>query len=330
MQLPTMKVSILIPCFNAAQWIGQAVESALAQSGADCEVIVVDDGSTDTSLDVIRSFGDRVRYETGPNRGGNAARNRLWQLASGEWLQYLDADDYLLPGKITNQMTCVEAHPAADVVYSPALLEEWTNDERPQALQASPLPEPHDPWIHLARWRLPQTGGSLWRKQAVLSAGRWDVHMPCCQEHELYLRTLLNGAAFVHCPDSGAVYRMWSKATVSRREPLKVARTRLQILQRMQDALTERGKLSPARLHAINLTRFETARGFWDAERGMAMQIMEAVGKCEPQFQPEGRAAGTLYRWLYRLLGFSATEHMAAWVRRTRRSLGHHNRNANA
>src|ERR1700734_3340325 len=97
-------VSILIPCFNAKQWIAQAIESALQQTWPEKEVIVVDDGSTDGSLGVIKRFEGRVRWETGPNRGGNQARNRLLELARGEWLQYLDADDYLLPDKVALQM----------------------------------------------------------------------------------------------------------------------------------------------------------------------------------------------------------------------------------
>ena len=93
-------VSILIPCYNAQAWVRQSVESALNQTYPHKEVIVVDDGSTDGSLAVLREFGNSIQLETGPNRGGNAARNRLLALSKGKWLSYLDADDYLLPDKI--------------------------------------------------------------------------------------------------------------------------------------------------------------------------------------------------------------------------------------
>src|SRR5206468_2833779 len=104
-------VSILIPCYNAERWIAQAIDSALAQTWPAKEVIVIDDGSTDGSLEIIKSFGDRIRWETGPNRGGNVARNRLLELSLGEWLQYLDADDYLLDDKVGKQIEFLHGYP---------------------------------------------------------------------------------------------------------------------------------------------------------------------------------------------------------------------------
>ena len=98
------KVSILIPCYNSERWLAQAVESALSQTYPNKEVIVVDDGSTDTSLKIIKGFGDLIHWETQKNQGGNATRNRLLELSTGQWLQYLDADDYLLPEKIGQQI----------------------------------------------------------------------------------------------------------------------------------------------------------------------------------------------------------------------------------
>jgi glycosyltransferase involved in cell wall biosynthesis len=115
----TLQISILIPCFNADKWIAQSIESALAQTWPNKEVVVLDDGSTDGSLDIIRRFDGRIRWETGPNRGGGAARDRLLTLAHGEWLQYLDADDLILPEKITRQVEFLERHTDCDVVCSP-------------------------------------------------------------------------------------------------------------------------------------------------------------------------------------------------------------------
>ncbi|MBK8909688.1 MAG: glycosyltransferase [Rhodospirillales bacterium] len=93
-------VSIIIPCWNAEAFVGEAIDSALAQTYRNAEVIVIDDGSTDGSLEVIKSYGDRIRWETGPNRGAPAARNRGLALAAGAYVLFLDADDLLLPPAI--------------------------------------------------------------------------------------------------------------------------------------------------------------------------------------------------------------------------------------
>jgi len=115
-------VSVLIPCYNAERWIEQAIASALSQTYLPIEVIVVDDGSTDGSWQVIQQFGDRIHATTQPNQGGNAACHRLLQISSGEWLQYLDANDYLLPTKLEQQIQCLASQPDADMIYSPSIL----------------------------------------------------------------------------------------------------------------------------------------------------------------------------------------------------------------
>jgi glycosyltransferase involved in cell wall biosynthesis len=102
MSKPT--VSIIIPCYNAEQYVAEAIQSAIDQTYPYCEIIVIDDGSTDCSLDVIKSFGEKIRWESGPNRGGCAARNRGIELAGGDWIQFIDADDKIAPGKISEQM----------------------------------------------------------------------------------------------------------------------------------------------------------------------------------------------------------------------------------
>ena len=111
----TGAVSVVIPSHNRADTLQAAVGSALAQDGADIEVLVCDDGSSDESEDVVCSFNDpRVRWLPGPRTGGPAApRNRGVAAANGEWVAFLDSDDTWVAGKIDAQLAAVEATSAS-------------------------------------------------------------------------------------------------------------------------------------------------------------------------------------------------------------------------
>lgn len=97
-------VSIIIPCYNVSEFVGDAVASALQQSYKACEVIAIDDGSTDGSASKIQAFGNRVRFAKTDRRGACAARNLGMQMAKGEWIQFLDADDVMCHNKVQVQL----------------------------------------------------------------------------------------------------------------------------------------------------------------------------------------------------------------------------------
>jgi glycosyltransferase involved in cell wall biosynthesis len=311
-----MLVSILIPCYNAGPWLEQAIESALAQTWPHKEIVVVDDGSTDGSLDVIRSFGDRIRWETGPNRGGNSARNRLLDLARGDWLQYLDADDYLLPHKVAAQINYGLPLGNIDVLYAPVTAECWRSGYM-VGRKAPVNPPSRDPWTLLVRWLLPQTSNGLFRREAIQDVGGWKPDQPCCQEHELYLRLLQAGKRFEFCPHGGAIYRLWSNETVCNRNPLLTLTTRLTLIEAAEESLSAKGGLTSARSDAIAQARLECARSVYALDRDLARRIASDVSKHHPRFYPPPSACfPARYRLAYRLLGFSMAERLAEMFRR--------------
>ena len=311
----TKLVSILMPCYNAERWIAQAIESALAQTWTVKEVIVVDDGSTDRSLQVIRSFGDRIQSEAGAHRGGNGTRNRLLELARGEWVQYLDADDYLMPSKIERQIEYALGHPDCDVICSPTV---WEHVEGGQLLCTDErIPEPRDPWILLSLWRLPQTGGTLWRRSALERVGGWRPGQPCCQEHELYFRLLEAGCRFGFCDHCLAVYRdLEHGERVTRKLRAEVDRQRIAIFDRIENCLRERGELSVPRRQAVNNARHQVARMLWLQDRDLARSVLRQIHASDPSFHPgAGPASPPLYRLVYGMLGFHGAQLTAACKR---------------
>src|SRR5215470_4845923 len=102
-------VSIIIPCFNAERWLAETLRSALAQSGINREIILVDDGSTDQSREIAAQFtAQGVHVIDQANRGASAARNAGLRAAKGKWIQFLDADDLLGPEKLARQVAALE------------------------------------------------------------------------------------------------------------------------------------------------------------------------------------------------------------------------------
>ncbi len=110
------RVSIIIPAYNIEAYVGNAIESALAQTWPDTEIIVVDDGSTDETARIIQNYDpDRVRYLYQENRGLPGARNTGIRASSGQWIALLDGDDEWFPERLEKQLTSLLAHP--DLVW---------------------------------------------------------------------------------------------------------------------------------------------------------------------------------------------------------------------
>src|SRR5262249_51715055 len=114
-------VSVIIPAYNAAQWIAESIESVLQQTYRDVEIILIDDGSTDRTVEIAQRILRKGRFQYQilhqENMGPSGARNRGWRAARGRWIQFLDSDDLIHPRKIETQMTEASGK-VADLIYS--------------------------------------------------------------------------------------------------------------------------------------------------------------------------------------------------------------------
>lgn len=159
--MDSMKISVIIAAYNAASYLKQAVDSALGQTYPPHEIIVADDCSSDETEAIARSFGTLVRVvRLEKNSGPAAARNAAARLASGDWLAFLDADDWFFPEKLAKQKQCADQRPEAVLIYSAS--KAWINDHyRP--LSFTP---PNQLWPAL-RYRCPfQIASVMLRKSA--------------------------------------------------------------------------------------------------------------------------------------------------------------------
>lgn len=115
------KVSIILPTYNRERFVGEAIESVLAQNFTDFELIVVDDGSTDQTASRVTQIGDpRLIYVFQKNKGRSNARNRALSIARGDYIAFLDSDDAYLPGKLALQIAYMDDHPSVGMIYTSA------------------------------------------------------------------------------------------------------------------------------------------------------------------------------------------------------------------
>jgi glycosyltransferase involved in cell wall biosynthesis len=186
-------VSVLIPCYNNEAFVAEAIESALGQTYPNIEVIVVDDGSTDNSLQVIKSYDGRIKWLTGPNRGACAARNTAFCLSQGEFIQFLDADDLLLPGKIEKQMPSLLSG-TADVVLCKGTL---FGDGRPERPIKKPTPDPTgiEPVEYVLKYPI-GTERPLYRRSFVGKVQGYRESLPRAQDWDFNVRVAAAGARF--------------------------------------------------------------------------------------------------------------------------------------
>jgi hypothetical protein len=203
-------VSILIPCHNAAPWLRATLESALAQTWTEKEIILVDDGSTDGSVAIAQTYAPAVQVLTQANRGASSARNHARRVARGALLQYLDADDLLTPDKIERQMELSARPGNQDCLISG----EWARfygDPATARAQPDRLWRDWDAveWqicaltdnamIHPAAWLVP--------KALSEAAGVWDETLTMNDDGEYFCRVRFAARRVLFCPGSRTLYR---------------------------------------------------------------------------------------------------------------------------
>lgn len=193
-----LKVSILIPCYNAERFVCEAVESALNQTHTDVEVVVVDDGSTDDSVEVLKSFGSRIILEAARNSGACAARNRAFELSTGEYIQYLDADDMLVANKLERQLEVLKSQPV-DITFCKGFIFDDGKPERPKQRPISELGA-KDPFVYCLSQGL-ATEGPLIRRTLIERVDGFDTTLKRAQEWDFHLRLCAAGARLHFQPE---------------------------------------------------------------------------------------------------------------------------------
>ncbi|QKG55506.1 glycosyltransferase family 2 protein [Hymenobacter sp. BRD128] len=323
-----MKVSVLIPAYNAAPYIEQTLDSVLAQTWPHVEVVVVDDGSRDDTLAKARRYAsEKVQVVSQANAGASAARNRAFALATGDYIQYLDADDLLHPDKIRAQLACLQQHPGAQLAASAWAMFYHEPDE--QALRPTVLWQDYtDPvqWLVTAWengvWMQPSAW--LTHRALIEAAGPWDEAISLHDDGEFFSRVLLQTQNIVFCPAAKSFYRKGLSDSLSSIRSEKATRSHLAVCQSYEAHLLAARNTPQTRLACANNYQrliYEYYPQHAEVRRLAAARVQALGGSTAAPFTtPAFRLVNKLLGWQLskRLQDFVYTHNLnpAAWLGR--------------
>jgi glycosyltransferase involved in cell wall biosynthesis len=308
------RVSVIVPCRNAAAWLAETLASVLIQTGPSLEVIVVDDGSDDASPAVAEAAGPQIRLLRQPPRGVSAARNAGTAAATGEFLQYLDADDLLEPSTLAARVLALETS-GADIALTPWVRWKAGADGvfRAGEVEETLLgPRPDIDLLTDAWW---PPGAVLYRRAIVDRIGGWREDLPIIQDARFLLDSALEGGRFTQISAVGLRYREHEQS-LSRRDPLAFATDCYRSAADLEWRWTRAGTLDPARRHALVRVYAHVARATFTRDRALFDEAYRRATRLDPAFQPDGPPA---LRLLSSWIGYHPAEHVASWWRASKR-----------
>lgn len=228
MKVTDVRVSVVIPTYNRADFLREAIASVLQQDYPGVELIVVDDGSRDATATIVGEFGPAIQYLWQENRGVSAARNRGMAASTGDLIAFLDSDDLWLPNKVSAQVAYFEAHPNGQACHTDEI---WIR--RGVRVNERRIHRKHGGWQFLAS--LPRClispSAVMMRRALWDRLGGFDEGLPACEDYDLWLRlTAVVPVGFL--PQRLVVKRGGHADQLSRRTPV-LDRYRIKALEKV-------------------------------------------------------------------------------------------------
>jgi glycosyltransferase involved in cell wall biosynthesis len=307
------EISVIIPCYNAEKWVGRAIDSVLEQKGVSIEVIVIDDGSTDDSLNRILSYRDCVYSESAPNKGACAARNRGLSLAQASFVMFLDADDYIAGPFLASHYKAL-SQSDADVSFGAVV-----DQSEKTAPKLRSLPNIAFREALVADWldgKFVPPCGILWRKRFVEEISGWDENLSKNQDGDIMFRAIMSGASFTQAPNGHGVY--WhhqGSDRITGSMTLKKARDQLLVYKRLLDGLGSSKKITPPIVLALSKAVHSMERDCIRARAFDAAKLAAAFRQERKWPRYEGSISHILFA---RALGLKRKEKLAQFLHQIR------------
>jgi O-antigen biosynthesis protein len=304
-------VSVVVPCHNKAEYVGETIDSVLVQRGVDFEVIVIDDASDDGSWDVIASYGDRIRsVRVAENIGSTAARRLGVAEARGAYVMFLDGDDLIEPDTLSALRAALEDRTDAVAAVPWRKLHreggEWVARSSGKTA-APPGGDPVRAWLD--RWYYPPCS-VLWPRALYEATGGWGEMGPW-DDRELMVRALLGGAQIVVTAGGGALYRILEAGTsLSSQATESATASRLRALDAIAGEARRRGVFERYR-EPLGRAYLDLAQSAARPYPGLLLESLRRADGCLGRRPISG---SPLHRLLWRTLGLERKARLAMWL----------------
>ncbi|MCE3280310.1 MAG: glycosyltransferase family 2 protein [Bacteroidetes bacterium] len=301
-------VSIIIPCYNVSEYISECIDSVLAQTHSNIEIICVNNNSSDRTNEILQSYKavypDKIIVLQEFKKGAPIARNKGLSVAKGEWIQFLDADDLLLRDKIEHQLKMVAVKPDTGFIASAYFKQDVSGNKREKNLEQS------DPFKALFQTNLGITSSNLFNVLALKNIGGWNESLNSSQEADLMLRLLKKDWQVVYDIDPKTIIRQRVSGQISQSDPEKkwkqYIELRLQLISYLKSEKTfyfNKNKdfyFQKLFLQLRRLSRF-------DLETAYELYEKHFEKKFKPSVHP-------VYNILFKFFGFKNTEKLSRFL----------------
>ncbi|MCB0473733.1 MAG: glycosyltransferase family 2 protein [Flavobacteriaceae bacterium] len=300
-----MLISVIIPCYNVTSYIDECLDSIMSQIHPNIEIICIDNNSSDQTYRSIQNYKARypdfnLKLIKEKKPGASAARNTGLTIAKGDWIQFLDADDLLLPTKISHQLKLLEADSSNDFIAGACIRQTVDGQQR------NIFPEPADPWLALLSVTLGNTCANLFRRSALEEIGGWNETLQSSQEYDLMFRLLRAGDKVLYDREPLTIIRERAKGSISQVDILGNNLRRLEHLCQIRDYFKTNG-FTRKYLDNANQSIFQEIRRIYRLAPQTALESYKKLFDQKPIIHANTATSGTYVKF-YKLLGFKVAQ----------------------
>jgi glycosyltransferase involved in cell wall biosynthesis len=302
-----ISISVIIPCYNVETYIEEGLLSVLGQTHPAKEIICIDDGSTDNTIQIIRNLQEKFPnkiylYLNEKNRGATYTRNRGLAIAKGDFIQFFDADDLLLPDKFEHQINII-----SQCGFSPDIIVNNFQRKNIDGTTETYTFPADDPWCGLLEGRLGVTTSNLYRRENVIAVRGWTEELLSSQEYDLMFRMLAAGSLVLFDTKIISHNRERISGSITKSDPAGKWIRFINLRERIYDYLSANSMLQPERLETFRKVMFDSIRILYKYNKKEAIKLhqkhIQQIKIKEPTLSTSKK-----YLSVYKIFGFRIAE----------------------